>query len=80
MSLSVRWSVRELRHGSWSFIAGKISTSGVTFEERWINTDYNQEMNPDWEDPDTFYNDVPPDFAAEAKRLAEGREHFPNKP
>ncbi|WP_162994086.1 hypothetical protein [Halalkalicoccus subterraneus] len=52
----------------------------MTFEERWINTDYNQEMNPDWEDPDTFYNDVPPDFAAEAKRLAEGREHFPNKP
>lgn len=61
-------------------VAGMIPIPGETFEEWWDNTNHTQEMDPDWEDPDTFYNDVPSDLAAEDERLAEGREHFPSEP
>ena len=61
-------------------MAGMVPAPGETFEEWWTNTDHGREANPDWEDPETFYNSgVPPELAEEDTRLGEGRENFPGE-
>lgn len=61
-------------------VSAMIPVPGETFEAWWTNTGHGREVDPDWEDPDLFYNGVPQRLAEEDTRLGEGRENFPTEP
>lgn len=61
-------------------VAGMIPAPGETFEQWWENTDHGRKVSPNFEDPDLFYHDVPPELTAADTERGEGRENFPEGP
>lgn len=61
-------------------LSAMIPVPGETFEAWWTNTGHDRRADPDWEDPDLFYNGVPRRLAEEDTRLGESRENFPTGP